>query len=175
MKQIAAFVRCIDRLNDAVGRGASWLTLLMVLIAFMVVVLRYVFAVGWVWMQESYIWLNGVIFMVAAAYTLLHDEHVRVDIFYKTASPRYKAWVDLGGALLLLLPMIAVVAATSEIYIVESWRKLEGSGEAGGLPGLFIMKSMIWAFCLLIGLQGLALAGRSILLLGGGIDGKGRG
>ena len=83
MAQLAAFVRFIDRLNDAVGRGIAWLTLAMVLITFFVVVLRYVYSIGWVWMQESYIWLHGIVFMVGAGYTLLHNGHVRVDIWYR--------------------------------------------------------------------------------------------
>ncbi len=167
MRRIAAFVKYVDRLNEAIGRGVSWLTLLMVLVTFMVVVLRYAFSVGWVWMQESYVWMHGTVFMMAAGYTLLHDDHVRVDIFYRSASRRYKAWADLFGALFLLLPVIVLSAVTSEAYIVESWSRLEESREAGGLPALFLLKSVIWVFCLLVGLQGLSLAGRSLLTLTG--------
>ncbi|HEB79213.1 MAG TPA: TRAP transporter small permease subunit [Rhodospirillales bacterium] len=167
MRRIAAFVKYVDRLNEAIGRGVSWLTLLMVLVTFKVVVLRYAFSVGWVWMQESYVWMHGTVFMMAAGYTLLHDDHVRVDIFYRSASRRYKAWADLFGALFLLLPVIVLSAVTSEAYIVESWSRLEESREAGGLPALFLLKSVIWVFCLLVGLQGLSLAGRSLLTLTG--------
>ena len=108
MAGLAAFVRFVDRLNDALGRGVAWLTLAMVLVAFAVVILRYVYAVGWVWMQESYVWLHGIVFMLGAGYTLLHNGHVRVDIFYRAAGLRYKAVVDLLGSLLLLLPMVVV-------------------------------------------------------------------
>jgi TRAP-type mannitol/chloroaromatic compound transport system permease small subunit len=167
---IATFVRLIDRLNDAVGRGIAWLTLAMVLIAFAVVVLRYVYALGWVWMQESYVWLHGVVFMVGAGYTLLHNGHVRVDIFYRSAGPRYKAWVDILGSLFLLLPLVTLVFFISTDYVADSWARLEESREAGGLPGLFLLKTMIPVFCLLLGLQGLALAGRSLLVLAGHRD-----
>ncbi len=167
MAALAAFVRSIDRLNDAIGRSVAWLTLAMVLIAFTVVVLRYVYAIGWVGMQESYVWLHGMVFMVGAGYTLLHDGHVRIDIIYRPAGDRYKAVIDLFGSLLLLLPMVLIVFLVSLDYVASSWGKLEESREAGGLPGLFLLKTVIPVFCLLLGLQGLALAGRSLLLLSG--------
>ncbi len=163
-------MRLIDRLNDMIGRGTAWLTLAMVLITFAVVILRYIYAVGWVWMQESYVWLHGIMFMMAAGYTLLHDGHVRVDIIYRTASNRYKAVIDILGSLLLLLPLVVVVFVVSLDYVTASWIKLEESREAGGLPGLFLLKSVIPAFCVLLGLQGLALAGRSVLILAGNKD-----
>lgn len=165
MVRLAAIVHWIDRLNDAVGRGVAWLTLAMVLITFAVVLLRYVFAVGWVWMQESYVWLHGLVFMLGAGYTLLHDGHVRVDIFYRGAAPRGKALVDLFGSLLLLLPVVVLIFFVSLDYVADSWARLEESREAGGLKGLFLLKTVILAFCVLLGLQGLALAGRSLLVL----------
>ncbi len=167
MAGLAAFVRFVDRLNDALGRGVAWLTLAMVLVAFSVVILRYVYAIGWVWMQEAYVWLHAIVFMLGASYTLLHNGHVRVDIVYRAAGPRYKAVVDLLGSLLLLLPMAVVVFLVSWPYVASSWQKLEVSRQAGGLPGLFLLKTVILAFCLLLGLQGLALAGRSLLALAG--------
>ena len=167
MRLLAAFVRLVDSLNDWIGRAAAWLTLAMVLVTFVVVVLRYVFSVGFVWMQESYVWMHGVVFMIGAGYTLLHDGHVRVDIFYRGGSPRYKAWVDLFGAFVLLLPVVALVWSVSYDYVAASWLRLEESREAGGLPGLFLLKSVILAFCVALGLQGLSLAARSILVLAG--------
>ncbi len=152
---------------ETVGRGVAWLTLAMVLTTFLVVVLRYGFALGWVWMQETYVWLHGIVFMIGAGYTLLHDDHVRVDIFYRPASPRHKALVDLLGVFVLLLPVLAIVAYVAWPYVIESWSKLEGSREAGGLPGLFLLKTMILGFCALVALQGLALAARGILILAG--------
>ncbi len=170
MAVLAAFVHFVDRLNDAIGRGVAWLILAMVLITFAVVILRYVYAIGWVWMQESYVWLHGIVFMMAAGYTLLHDGHVRVDIIYRTASNRYKAIIDLFGSFILLLPLVVVVFVVSLDYVAASWVKLEESREAGGLPGLFLLKTVIPAFCVLLGLQGLALAGRSALILAGNKD-----
>lgn len=170
MSGLVAFVNLVDRLNDRIGRGVAWLTLLMVLITFVVVILRYVYAIGWVWLQESYVWLHGIVFMLGAGYTLLHNGHVRVDILYRPNSARYKAIIDLFGSLILLLPLVAVVVFVSYDYVFDSWMRLEESREAGGLPALFLLKTVILLFCLLIGLQGLSLAARSILVLKGHPD-----
>jgi TRAP-type mannitol/chloroaromatic compound transport system permease small subunit len=167
MKALATFVAGVDRVNDVVGRGVSWLTLAMVLITFGVVVLRYVFSVGFVWMQESYVWLHGVVFMAGAGYTLLHNGHVRVDIFYRPGSPRFKAWVNLCGSMALIMPLVVMVFWVTWPYVLSSWSRLEQSREAGGLPGLFLLKTVILVFGVLIGLQGLSLAGRSLLVLTG--------
>ena len=165
MSGLVAFVNLIDRMNERIGRGVAWLTLLMVLITFAVVILRYVYAIGWVWLQESYVWLHGVVFMIGAGYTLLHNGHVRVDIYYRPNSARYKAIIDLFGSLLLLLPLVLVITFVSYDYVLDSWTRLEESREAGGLPGLFLLKSIILLFSFLIGLQGLSLAARSFLVL----------
>lgn len=167
MTGLVVFVNLIDRMNERIGRGVAWLTLLMVLITFAVVILRYVYAIGWVWLQESYVWLHGMVFMLGAGYTLLHNAHVRVDIFYRRNSARYKATIDLFGTLLLLLPVVGVVIFVSYDYVLKSWLGLEESREAGGLPALFLLKSVIVMFCVLIGLQGLSLAARSYLVLVG--------
>lgn len=167
MRAIERFVLAVERINESVGRAAAWLTLAMVLITFLVVVLRYVFAIGFVWMQESYVWLHGIVFMLGAGYTLAHDGHVRVDIFYRDARPRTKAAVNLCGAALLLLPFVLLIGWVSWPYVAVAWQRFEGSREAGGLPGLFALKSVLLAFCLLLGLQGLAMAGRAVLQLAG--------
>ncbi len=114
------------------------MTLAMVLITFTVVILRYIYAIGWIWMQESYVWLPGIVFMLGAGYTLLHNGHVRVDIIYGAGNARYKAVIDLF--------------AVSYDYVLASWLKLEVSREAGGLPGLYLLKTVIPAFCVLLGL-----------------------
>ena len=160
MNALGLFVRAVDRLNETIGRGVAWLTLAMVLITFVVVMLRYVYSIGWVW-------LHGIVFMVGAGYTLLHNDHVRVDVFYRPASHRFKAWVDLFGSLLLMLPVLGLVFFVSYEYVIDSWTRLEESREAGGLPGLFLLKSVILIYTLVLGLQGLSLAGRSVLVLVG--------
>ena len=106
---LKATVRYIDALNEYAGRAVSWLVILMVFTTFGVAVLRYGFSVGWVWLQESYVWMHGIIFMVAAGYTLLHDGHVRIDIVYRAVRARTRAWINLLGVVFLLLPTLAVV------------------------------------------------------------------
>ncbi|MEK9671940.1 MAG: TRAP transporter small permease subunit [Rhodospirillaceae bacterium] len=161
----AAIVRGIDRLNERVGRVISWLSLFLVLTTFSVAVLRYGFELGWIWLQEIYVWMHGTIIMVAAAYTLLHDGHVRVDIFYRSASVRVKAWVDLIGTVVLLIPMLCVIARVSWPYVALSWSRLEESPEAGGMYGLYLFKSTILVFCALMALQAIACVGRNAFIL----------
>lgn len=157
--------RRIDGVNDWIGRCVSWICLLMVVTTFSVVVLRYAFSIGFVWMQESYVWMHGVVFMIGASYTLLQDGHVRVDVFYRSASQRFRAWVDVAGVILLLLPVLAAIWWSSLGYVETSWMRLESSREAGGLPGLFLFKTVIPVFCLLMAIQGLSLALKSYAVL----------
>jgi len=167
---LCALSDAIDRFNERVGRAVAWLTLAMVLVTFLVVILRYVFSVGFVWLQESYVWMHGVVFMLGAGYTLLHDGHVRVDLLYAGASARRRAWVNLGGVLALLLPLVLTIWWGVWPYVIASWERLESSREAGGLPGLFLLKSVLLGFCIVVGLQGVSLALRSVIVLAGDKD-----
>jgi TRAP-type mannitol/chloroaromatic compound transport system permease small subunit len=167
MAFLRGLVRIIDAINEHVGRVTAWLMVLMVLIAFTVVLLRYVYGLGWVAMQESFVWLHGTVFMMGAAYTLLHDGHVRVDVFYRPASARTKAMINLFGCLFLLIPMMLVVLYYSQGFVSRSWARFEGSSEAGGLPGVFLLKTVIPIFCILMIMQGISLMARSILVLKG--------
>lgn len=168
--QLETIARAIDWLNEWVGRVVSWLVFLLVFNTFLVAVLRYGFSKGWVWMQESYVWMHAIVFMAASGYTLLHDGHVRIDIFYRIVSLKTRAWVNLLGVLFLLLPTLGVIWWASYSYVMLSWTRLETSPEAGGLHGLFLLKTCILIFVVLLGLQGLALALRSILVLTGRSD-----
>ena len=163
----ARMITRAEGINRRVSEAISWLTLVMVAIVFAVVVLRYGFALGWVWLQELYVWIHGLVFMLATGFTLARNEHVRVDIFYRTASVRHRAWIDLGGAVFFLLPFVITLLYLSWPYVAQSWMRLEFSREAGGLPGLFLLKSVIPLFCLLVLLQGLAMMARSVLILRG--------
>ncbi len=95
----------LDRFSEITGHFTAWLTLLMVVVTFVVVVMRYVFDAGLIWMQESVVWMHAFVFMIGAAYTLQRDEHVRVDIFYREMDVRGRAWVDFLGVLIFLLPL----------------------------------------------------------------------
>ncbi len=167
VRTAAALVRAIEWLNERLGRLVSWLVLLLVLNTFAVAVLRYGFSRGWVWLQETYVWMHAIVFLAAAGYTFLHDGHVRIDIFYGSASLRTRAWVNLLGTCLILFPMLAVVTWACLPYVQLSWSRWETSQEAGGLPGLFILKSFLLVFVVSLGLQGVALTLRSLLVLNG--------
>lgn len=167
MVVLRGFVAVVDGLNEALGRVAAWLTLGTVLVCFTVVVLRYGFGTGQIWLQDLYVWQHAAVFMLGAGYTLLHEGHVRVDVLYGRASPRRRAWLDITGTFIFLFPWLIVLAWMSGPFILSSWAIREGSAQAGGLPGAYLMKSLIWAFCLLVGLQGLALVARRILFLAG--------
>jgi TRAP-type mannitol/chloroaromatic compound transport system permease small subunit len=148
----------IDRLNGAIGRAAAWLALAVVLVQFAVVILRYVLGFGSIWLQESILYGHAALFLLAAAWTLAANGHVRVDIFYADATPRTKAAVDLAGALLLLIPFMAVLSWYAWPYAARSWAILERSRETSGLPIVYLLKTLIPVFALLMGLQGIAQA-----------------
>lgn len=164
--------RALGRFSEWTGRCVAWITAPMVIVTFVVVVLRYVFDLGWIWMQESVVWMHAAVFMLAAAYTLSRDEHVRVDIFYRSMSDRGKAWVNATGTLLFLLPVCAFLVWTSWDYVSVSWDIREGSREAGGLPYPFVplLKSLIPLTACLIAVQGIADAIASAAVLRSGRD-----
>jgi len=151
----------IDRLNTAIGRSAAWLVLAVVLLQFALVVARYLFGLGSIWLTETVIYAHATLFMLAAAWTLSAGGHVRVDIFYAEASPRTKAMVDVLGALLLLLPFALVLIWLSVPYAARSWAILERSQETSGLPLVFALKTLIPLFAALMALQGVAQAIRA--------------
>src|ERR1044071_6790769 len=163
--RIISLAAAIDRFNTAVGRAASWCVLTIVLIGFAVVLLRYVLGLGSIWLQESILYAHAALFLLAAAWTLKDGGHVRVDVFYAPASQRAKAWVDLLGALLLLLPFAFAIVWFSQPYVERSWAILERSRETSGLPLVFLLKALIPAFALLLALQGVAQIMRALALL----------
>lgn len=165
MQALALIVRLISGINRVLGQVFSWLTLAIVLVCFSVVVLRYVFGTGFIWLQDLYVWMNGVMFTGIAGYTLLKNGHVRVDIFYRKATVRFKAWIDLVGFGIFMVPFSSVLLFWSLPYVERSWRFMEGSRNMGGMPGLYVVKSFVLVFAAVILLQGLAMALRSILVL----------
>lgn len=164
----------IDQLNRGLGHAVAWLALAMVLLQFAVVLLRYVFAFGYVPMQEAVWYLHGALFMLGAGYTLLQDGHVRVDLIYRGAGPAYKARMDLAGSLFFILPVCALTLIVSWDYVLRSiydfssgiW-VLEGSPEFGGLPLIWAYKLVIWIFALSLALQALSVAGKAFAYLTG--------
>jgi TRAP-type mannitol/chloroaromatic compound transport system permease small subunit len=157
----------IDRATATIGRAAAWCCLFVVLAEFAVVVMRYALGVGSIRLQESVLYAHAALFMLAAAWTLQTGGHVRVDIFYAQANPRTKALIDLVGTIVFLLPVVVFIGALSLPYVARSWTILEGSRETGGLPFVYLLKTLIPLFALLLGLQGVSQALRAWLVLSG--------
>lgn len=168
LAQLERLARYLNTLSEWTGRVISWLTLFMVLITFGIVVLRYAFEIGSIAAQESVIYVHALVFLLGAAYTLKHDGHVRVDIFYRGFGPRGQAWVDLFGALFLLTPVCLFILWSSWDYVSSSWALREGSRETAGLPGVYLLKTTIPVMAVLVLLQGLAQTARALLILAGG-------
>lgn len=139
----------------------------MVVITFSVVVLRYIFDIGWIALQESVTYLHAMVFLVGAAYTMKHEAHVRVDILYSRFNQRTRAWIDLCGALFLLLPFMFFLCAVSWEYVADSWGVMEGSREAGGLPGVYFLKSLILLMAGLLTLQATSQIIRAVQKISG--------
>ena len=155
----------IDRLTTAVGRAVAWLVLVVVLLQFTLVVARYLFGLGSIWLTETVIYAHATLFMLAAAWTLKAGGHVRVDVFYAEAGPRARAKIDLAGALLLLLPFALVLVWLGVPYAARSWAILERSQETSGLPLVFALKTLIPLFAIMMALQGIAQAIRAFAFL----------
>ena len=153
MKFLKLIANIFDSINEWFGKAVSWLLVFMVLNVFSVVILRYVFGFGAIWMQELYVWTHAIVFLLGSGYTLLHNGHVRIDLIYRTASSRYKAIIDVLGCLIFALPVLYIIFIKSMPMVERSWKVFEKSAEAGGLPGLFLFKSVLLLFCILFGIQ----------------------
>ena len=165
--RLQTITRALDRVAETTGRLIAWLTLGMVFITFTVVVLRYLFNTGSIALQESITYLHACVFMLGAAYTLKQGGHVRVDIFYQKFSPLTRAWVDLLGTLFLLFPVCGFIFFSSLDYVASSWAIHEGSREAGGLDGVFLLKTLIPLTAVLLSLQGCSMLLKNLLLITG--------
>lgn len=150
-----AFVRAIDAFHESIGRALAWSLPLMMLLTVAVVVLRYAFGIGAIILQETVIYLHAALFMLGAAYTLKHNEHVRVDIIYAKLPPRWRACVDIAGTILFLLPICIFLFWSSWDYVLASWRVHETSAD-GGLPFVYLLKTLLLLMPLLLTLQGVA-------------------
>jgi TRAP-type mannitol/chloroaromatic compound transport system permease small subunit len=167
LESIERAIGAIDWINRSVGRVVAWLTLATVLICGTVVLLRYAAGTGYVWMQELYVWTHAMTFLLAAGFAYLLNAHVRVDIFYARMSDRGRAWVDLFGVIFLLMPWLALIGWSAWTYVAYSWATNEISVQSNGMPMVYVLKACILGFVLLLGLQGVAWIGRSVLVLAG--------
>ena len=165
MNVLRACVHYIDNFTDRCGRLLAWLVLAMALLTTIVVVLRYGFNTGSIMAQEAVTYMHGCLFMLGAAYALKSGAHVRVDIFYRSFSERGRAWVNSLGGIVFLMPLCAFIGVSSWSYVTESWAILETSPEPGGIPAVFLLKSLLPLMAVNLFLQGLAETLRSTLVL----------
>ncbi len=165
MGSLQTLVSVIDSFTERSGRLLGWLALGMALLTAVIVLLRYGFDLGSIATQEAVVYLHGCLFMLGAAYTLKHDAHVRVDIFYRRFTPRTRAWINALGGILFLLPLCVFIFGISWHYVAESWSIRESSPEPGGLPAVFLLKTLLPAMAINLFLQGLAETLRNALYL----------
>ncbi len=159
---MTAAADALDRVNRLIGSGVRWFALAMVLLQFVIVLLRYVFGISFIFLNEGVLYLHSALFMLGAGYTLLVDGHVRVDIFYARLSRRGKAAIDLLGHVAFLFPAMLVILWFTWPSVTKAWDILEGPISVGGIPASFLLKSLIPAFCVLLLVQGLACLLRDI-------------
>tara|TARA_R110002020_G_scaffold54260_2_gene151476 strand:- start:2053 stop:2613 length:561 start_codon:yes stop_codon:yes gene_type:complete len=152
--QLPAFIGALDRASEWFGRTLAWLIIMMMLIQFTIVLLRYAFSVNSIFMQELVMYMHASVFMLAAAYTFRHDGHVRVDIFYRGMTPRRQALINVVGIVTLLIPVMIFIIASSLGYVFNSWRILETSSDYGGIPAVYALKTLIPLFAVLMIVQG---------------------
>ncbi|WP_371224671.1 TRAP transporter small permease subunit [Roseovarius sp. 2305UL8-3] len=155
----------LDVINRTVGRTVRWLALIMVLVQFGIVLLRYVFGFSSIALNESVLYMHASLFMLGAGYTLLVDDHVRVDIFQAKAGDLGKAWIDVFGHIVLLIPSMLVLLYWSFPSVRNAWAIYEGAISVGGIPAVFLLKTLIPAFCILLVIQSLACLLRNLLRL----------
>lgn len=165
MNFLYTYIRSIDRLNQWIGSRIAWLNTLLVLIICFDVIRRYIFNTSSVAMIEIEWYIFSLVFLLAAGFTLKHDKHVRVDLFYSRFSPRGKAWVNLVGCLFFLVPFCLILIKASWPYVHVSFRLCEISSDPGGLPARYLIKAAIPAGFILLLLQAVSLTFSSWLTI----------
>lgn len=160
-----SIVKIIDKINEQLGKAASWCSLLLVLIVCIDVILRYFFKWSQVWIMEIELYLFAIIFLIGGAYAFQKDQHVRVDVFYSNMSEHNKAIVNLIGGIMFLIPWSLIMIYIGQRYFIKSWNISESSSQPGGLPALYIKKGLLVFAFLLLFLQGVSSVLKSILIL----------
>ena len=162
---IHIFSKSINLINKFAGGVCAFLVVLMSVNVFLVVILRYLFGISFIWMQETYVWMHAYIFMLGAGFTYLNDDHVRIDILYKSSSSIYRATVDLFGNIFLLLPFLYIIWSYSFPFVYKSFQMNEISREAGGLGMLYLLKLAILLFVILLFIQAVSKIINSFLYI----------
>ena len=156
MRRVGYWLESLELIGAFITRPLRWFVLIMVLVTVTVVVLRYALETGAIFLQESVMYLHGLFFMLALAFGIAQDTHVRVDILYSRMSTKRRHLINLVGHCIFLMPVAALIFFSSLPYVSASWRVFEGSSEVGGVPALFLLKSLLPITALLLLLQGLA-------------------
>lgn len=169
MNSLRALVRCIDKFTDTSGKLLAWLVLAMALLTAFIVVMRYGFNRNSIFTQELVTYMHASLFLLGTAYALKVGAHVRVDIFYRDFSDRGRAWVNSLGGIVFLVPVCLFILASSWNFVTESWAMYETSSEPGGIPAVYLLKSLIPLMALNLLLQGVAETLRNALFL---VDGE---
>ncbi len=154
-----------EKSNKVIGEYISWFIIFMVVIQLTIVMARYIFGVGFLKLQELLIYLHGLSFTLAAGYTLLSDEHVRVDLIYRVSSNKYKSFINILGSFFFLIPFCLITYSTSFPYVERSWKILEGSPETSGLNAVFLLKTALIIFPLLLLIQAISIIYRNIKII----------
>ncbi len=154
-----------DKINEVIGKNISWFIILMVIVQLAIVMSRYIYGIGFLKLQELLVYLHGSLFTLAAGYTLLKDEHVRVDLIYREASRKYKSLINIFGSLIFLIPFCLLTFSTSLPYVRRSWKIFEGSPETSGLNAVFILKTVLIIFPILLLLQSFSIIFKNLVSL----------
>ena len=162
---INIIISFFDKSNRVIGEYISWFIVFMVIIQLTIVMARYIFGIGFLKLQELLIYLHGLSFTLAAGYTLLSDEHVRVDLIYRASSNKYKSFINILGSFFFLIPFCLITYSTSFPYVKRSWKILEGSTETSGLNAVFLLKTALIIFPLLLFIQAISIIYRNIKVL----------
>ena len=157
-------LQSFNTINIIIGKAVSWLVLIMVIVVFSIVVMRYVFSTGRIWVQELVIWMHAAVFLLSAAYTLSEDSHVRVDVFFRRWNLKTQSRINLIGSVLCLCPVSLFLVFGSLDYVASSWAVKEASKDAGGLvfPFISLLKTIIPVCGAMLFFQALFISHRSI-------------
>ena len=165
MKFLRHYIAFADRLIEALGKAVSWLSAILVVLICYDVVSRYLFNKSSVAIYELEWHIFALIFLLGAAYAFKHDRHVRVDVIYSRLSEKSKAWINLIGTVVLLLPFCVIIIKSGFDFVSNSYRLLESSADAGGLPARYLIKAAIPLGFLFVAIQAISVIFRSILTI----------
>jgi len=172
LKSLVIVVNAVESFTEITGRLIAWLTIVMVTLVVLVVVTRYFLEIGSIALQESITYLHCLVFLMGLAFTLKHDGHVRVDIFYRGFSRKSKARINLIGGILFLVPVCFLVLVTSWDYVLASWKIRETSVENNGLPFVYLLKTLMLLMPVSLLLQGIAeIIKNGLVVIGRDISG----